>query len=506
MEAVLQLYQQLADSTLDANKQALIRCALARELEESGDYDAARAALGDFWQRVGDRPRLANLHEPAAAELLLRCGTLTGWLGAARQVAGAQETAKDLLSESSARFESLGLADKLHEARIEIAWIYCHEGSFDEARAVLRQTVEQLGPDAVYLKGVALVRCALVEIKLARYESALEIFLGAEALIKSGDSHSLRGRYYNGLALVYKNLAASHEDSADYIDRALVNYTAAAVHFEEAGHIPYSAMVENNLGSLLFKCGRFSEAEAHLNTARKLFSDIRDEKRVAETDDTRARLLLAEGRPAQAERVMRGAIYTLEKGGPQALLAEALITHAVALARVGDTSAARPKFDRAIDISEMLGDYVGAGQAALSLLEELEADLSQQEFRRIYDQAHQYLSSSQHDETRERLRQCKLKIFTVVEKSRWPVAPLPPGYMPPVRSIRDTPAGRKSFSISTMKTVCSRPPHSNTSTARGQALRLLTLTLTVCTLLAASSSLTSTLPTATRCGAPTPTK
>lgn len=432
METIVQLYQQLNDTALSVNEQALTRCLLARELEESGDYEAARAALGDLWQRVGERPHLAGLDERAAGELLLRSGALTGWLGAARQVTGAQELAKDLISESICRFESLGLTDKAHEAQIEIAWVYCHEGAFDESRAILQHTVSLLSENEANLKGVALVRCALVDIKLARYESALQIFLSAGPLIKHSSNHSLCGRYYNGLALVYKKLAPSCGDSAGYVDQALINYTAAAFHFEEAGHIAFSAVVENNLGSLLFKCGRFTEAEAHLNTARKLFSDIRDEKRVAETDDTRARLLLAEGRPAQAERVMRGAVYTLEKGGRQALLSEALTTHAVALARLGEYLKARQSFGKAVETSELLGDREGVGQATLAMMEELEDGLSQEEFRQIYEKAKENLSSSQHEETRERLRQCKLRVFAVVEHTKSPASsPLPPGYVQP---------------------------------------------------------------------------
>ncbi|MEJ7708660.1 MAG: tetratricopeptide repeat protein [Pyrinomonadaceae bacterium] len=437
MKTVVQLYQQLSDTTLGVDELAITRCRLAKELEESGDYEAARAALGSLWQRVGERPRLDGLSERAAGELLLRSGALTGWLGAARQIIGAQDLAKDLLSESISRFESIDLSCKVHESQVEIAWIYCHEGAFDESRAILEHVISLLADAEADLKGVALVRCALVEIKLGRYESALKVFLNAGVIVKASSNHSLRGRYYNGLALVYRKLAPGNKNSVDYLDQALINYTAAAFHFEEAGHVPYIAVVENNLGFLLFKAGRFTEAEAHLNTARKLFADIRDEKRVAETDDTRARLLLAEGRPAQAERVMRGAVYTLEKGGRQALLSEALTTQAVALARLSEHSKAQESFHRAIEISEFLGNRNGVGQAALAVMEELEDRLTQEDYRQFYDKAKDNLTDSQHDETRERLRQCKLKVFAVVEKSGLrsfsssSCSPLPLGYIAP---------------------------------------------------------------------------
>jgi hypothetical protein len=47
---------------------------------------------------------LEGLTEHTASEILLRAGTLSGWLGSVRQIEGAQDAAKDLISESIARF------------------------------------------------------------------------------------------------------------------------------------------------------------------------------------------------------------------------------------------------------------------------------------------------------------------------------------------------------------------------------------------------------------------
>jgi hypothetical protein len=50
-----------------------------------------------LWLGVGQRPPVSKLPPGVDAEVLLQCGTLTGWLGSARNVAGAQEQAKDML-------------------------------------------------------------------------------------------------------------------------------------------------------------------------------------------------------------------------------------------------------------------------------------------------------------------------------------------------------------------------------------------------------------------------
>src|SRR3712207_472071 len=99
MDLTARLVRQMGDPALTADERAQIRCELAREHEESGNYEAARQALGALWQRVGERPRLDGLGSRASAELLLRAGSLSGWIGSSYQVEGSQEIAKDLISE-----------------------------------------------------------------------------------------------------------------------------------------------------------------------------------------------------------------------------------------------------------------------------------------------------------------------------------------------------------------------------------------------------------------------
>src|SRR5918992_390749 len=84
MNLAERLSQQSADSSLAPNERARLRCRLAQELEEAGDYEGARAAMGELWQRVGERPRLEGLDDVTRAETLLRAGALTGWIGSAK--------------------------------------------------------------------------------------------------------------------------------------------------------------------------------------------------------------------------------------------------------------------------------------------------------------------------------------------------------------------------------------------------------------------------------------
>ena len=93
-----------------------------REFEEAGSYEAARNAWGDLWTRVGERPALGDLDERTGAEVLLRVGALSGWIGSARQIEGAPGDRKDLISESMAIFETLG--ETTSRSRHEAIWRY----------------------------------------------------------------------------------------------------------------------------------------------------------------------------------------------------------------------------------------------------------------------------------------------------------------------------------------------------------------------------------------------
>lgn len=94
------LLQELANPALNAEGRALLRCQLAKKLENVGNYEVAREAMGELWPEVGGHLVLEGLSEATAAEVLLRIGVLTGWLGSAKQVEGSQETAKNLIRES----------------------------------------------------------------------------------------------------------------------------------------------------------------------------------------------------------------------------------------------------------------------------------------------------------------------------------------------------------------------------------------------------------------------
>jgi tetratricopeptide (TPR) repeat protein len=333
MTLLTSLLNQLENKHLSLSQKAELRCQFAREYEDRGEYEEARPALGELWQRIGVRPKIEGLEPDTAAEVLLRAGVLTSWIGSKNQITDAQENAKNLLSASLSIFESLSSSSKVAEAQIELALCYWRTGEHNEARDILREALSRLTTEGE-LKAKAVLRWAIIEWSALQYDESLCILIDAAPLFEKIENHTLKGGHHNALASVLEDMGTA-EQRGDYIDRAFVEYAAASYHFEQAKHRCYRANVENNLGFLYFKAGKFQEAHEHLNRARRIVISLKDSGTLAQYDETRARVFLAEGRNAEAEKTARSSVVALEQGGQLGLLAEALITHGTALARLG---------------------------------------------------------------------------------------------------------------------------------------------------------------------------
>ena len=345
--------ESLQDEALTASTadRALELCAQAQKLEELGKFEDARLVLSEFWQRIGDRPKVAGLDAPARAELLLRVGTLSGWLGSARQIPGAQEIAKDLISESSSIFEGLKMAEKVAEAHVDLGICYWREGALDEARITFDAALDCLGNLESQQRLRALLNKALVEEVSSRSKEALRILSEAEPLFEMSSNHALKGKFRNEFGTALKN-AGLAERREDYIDRSLMQYTAASVELEQAGHERVLALVENNLGFLFAHLGRFEESHAHLDRALSMATRLKDKGFRAQFEDTRARAFLGQGVLEQAEEVARSAVKAFREGDEQSNLAAALTTQATALARMGRHGEALAKLNEAVSVAD----------------------------------------------------------------------------------------------------------------------------------------------------------
>ena len=235
------------------------------------------------------------------AEVLWRVGALSGWLGSANQIPGAQEFARDLLTESIRLFESLDQQDKRAEAMGDLALCYWRSGAQDEGRALFRQAVEAAQKPETKLR--TLTNASTVEISSGRYGDALALLNAAAAFLGEVSDDWIHGAYHYQRGLVYRGLGGTEN-----LDHALIEYSAASMHLANAGHIRHLAGVENNIGFIHLLLGRATEALTHLDKARAIFVSLKDSRMVAQVNDTRARVFLAEKRFAEAERAIFAAI------------------------------------------------------------------------------------------------------------------------------------------------------------------------------------------------------
>lgn len=399
---------------LSANDEALLRCQTALDLKDRGDYQGVRDVMHPLWKRVGERPEVKGLEVPVAAEVLLCVGILTSWIGSKEGIEDAQEVAKNLISEGITFYESVGDIKQVAAARAEIATCYWREGAFDEARIMLTDALQQLTAEG-NTRASALLKLTAVEWSASRFNVALEILTDSASLFEKVANHTIRGNYHNELAIVLRHLATSDKIN-DYFQRAIIEYQEADHCFQLAKNKVFQATVKNNLGFLLYKLSRFKDAHKYLDEARRLAVSIKNKVQIAEIDESRAQVLIAQRKFKEAEAVARGAVSVLEKSGQQCLLADALVTHGISLARLKHREQAQFTFQKALEVAHQVGALHKAGLAALTMIEELD-QLSPDILRAAYDQASEWLEKPQSQEVTMRLNAAARVVADSQEKS-----------------------------------------------------------------------------------------
>jgi tetratricopeptide (TPR) repeat protein len=392
--------EQLANPSLTPIERIYLQCELASEFIYSGQYEAAQEVLGDLWRGVGVRPKVDNYPPKVGAEILLQCGCLSGWLGSSQPVRDSQEQAKDLLFESLRIFESQNNRKKVSEAQYELGMCYWRLGAFEEARTVLNEAFRGTGTPEQ--KGKIQLRQTLIELSTGRHYEAWDLLKQIQI---DNTNDALKGRWHGQMALVLRRLATV-EGRWDYADRAILEYTAAIYHCEQAGHERYCGNSSNNLAFLLLRMGRYAEAHQHLDRAEVIFKRLKDSGNVAQVDETRARVYLAEGLYTEAQRFVVSAIDVLEKSGEQALLVDALTLKAVIQERLGNHESSLAGFNHAIDLGKKAGALSSVGQAILSMIEEHSERLTDIRTYTLYSESDQLLSHIQDIELITRLRVC----------------------------------------------------------------------------------------------------
>jgi tetratricopeptide (TPR) repeat protein len=402
---------KLHTSHLTANAEAQARCEAALERRDAGDYEGAQDVIRPLWRGVGTRPDTEGLYPSVAAEVLFCSGVLTGWIGSQIQRKEAQETAKDLITESIIYFESAGDQRKVAEAQTEIAYCYWRAGELNEARITLHEALKKLSTKGI-TRARALLKLTTIEFSSSRYHEALRILTDNASLFQKLDNETFRGIYHGQMAIALRNIAKS-EKRTEYTQQAIIEFQKADRHYKAARNPVFRADVKNNTGLLLSNVSRFKEAHRCLDEARRLSVRFKDKARTAQFDESRAQVFLAQGKPEQAEVAARRAVIALQKSGHQCLVVDALITQGIALARLGRQERAQFILQRAYESAIQVDAYPKAGLAALTLIEEIN-QLPPTMLQAAYDRAREWLSKSEEQEILFRLSEAAGKLASSV--------------------------------------------------------------------------------------------
>src|SRR5687768_11615415 len=101
-------------------------------LERCGRYEEALAELRHIWEDTNAFPEVADFAPREAAEIILRCGALIGFLGHIKQIPNSQEKSKNLLTEARSRFFDIYDAEKIAECENYLALAYWRTGELIE--------------------------------------------------------------------------------------------------------------------------------------------------------------------------------------------------------------------------------------------------------------------------------------------------------------------------------------------------------------------------------------
>ncbi|HEX7774415.1 MAG TPA: helix-turn-helix domain-containing protein [Pyrinomonadaceae bacterium] len=396
---------------MTANERALFKCERALELRDKGDYTGAQEVMRPLWNGVGDHPDIEGLHPSVAAEVLFCAGILTSLIGSRDEVKEANEWARDLLTESITYYESFQDGVRIAAVHAELGYCYWRAGALEEARIWFTEAIDHL-PVEGYTRANALFGLSVVEWSALRFKESLRILTENAPLFKKINNHTLKGVYHMQVGMVLRKLV-SPENKAIEFSRILGEYTEADKHFKAGHNKIFRAHVLNNIGNLFCDQSNFSEAHKYLDHARRLTVNIKNKVKTAQVDESRAQLFIAERKYAEAESVARHAVKTFQKSGHQLFLAEALTTHGITLARLGNTGRARLTLQRAIEITHQAGSLNCAGIAALTLIEEI-SDLSAEMLAAAYEQAVEWLDQAQSNELLLRFKAAGKKLATTL--------------------------------------------------------------------------------------------
>jgi tetratricopeptide (TPR) repeat protein len=340
-------------------------------LERRGQFDQAMSELRGLWDDTTERPNLEDLDTRSAAETLLRCGALIGFLGHIRQIPTAQERSKNLLTEARSLFLTTYDVEKIAECENYLALAYWRTGETNEATSWIDEAAAH---DLAETNATRLYTHVIVDLILVSQKKFAEVcsrFASLEVLFSECSDPFLSGSVYNNFGVAAKNLGDTNA--------ALVALETARDFFVASGNKIQIALAENNLAQLYKLKRRFAHAHASINRATQLFGEMKDRTREGFSLDTKALIYFDEGKFEAALETVDRAIAILGRSENFAYLTETIATKARIQLYSNDFSTATLTLLEAVELAKVRISE----ETAMRLIREFEETLEERNAEKV---------------------------------------------------------------------------------------------------------------------------
>jgi len=333
------------------------------KLERTGRYKEALDELSAMWPNLDDEPLLGDLSEREAAEILLRCGSLIGFHGHITQEK-SQERSRDILTAVHLKFLNWNDLAKAAECENYLALSYWRTGEYNEARIWLDESLSRDLHLSNEIRLFSYIIQCLLNIPLKKDRQNLSALKGLETVFLESGDDCLKGDYYNHCGLALDNLGRKSE--------AVEHFELARYFFERSRHKIYLGTVENNLAFLYKDAGNFANAHKAIDSATRLFRQLKDKTREGFSLDTKALIFVAEGRYSEALNSIDGALKSLRKSENSGYLIDTLMTRTKVLLRMDNFPDAVESLIEAVNLARL---QTGESTAK-SLIKQFEFELN----------------------------------------------------------------------------------------------------------------------------------
>lgn len=335
------------------------------KLERCGRYEEAFYELREIWEDYKVFPNVSGIDEKNAAEIILRCGSLLGFLGNTKLLPNAQEYSKNLLTDARDRFIILQNIEKITECENYLALAYWRKGEHKEALDFVDQAIFNETSKTSLSKIYAHLTKSLIFLSLGKDQEVVNYLKNLEKHFRRFGDALMNGSFYCNLAIAQRNLG-------DTVN-ALRNLELARYFHQRSQHKIYLGTVENNLSQIYKDQKRFVKAHEVVDSATKTFREINDITREAFSYDTKAQIYFADKKYAESVSTIEKAIEVLKNSENSSYLSETYMTKAKSLIYLEDFTAATFALFEAVNIAR-----TNLGEAeAEKLVNEFEETLKQ---------------------------------------------------------------------------------------------------------------------------------